>query len=886
MRLLGSTAQARLSEGMGMQNAADWSRARWAQFRRDVWDDASISPVAGIMLSVLAALIVWLTIEYAPGAAERAEQTASATKRADEGVIEPFWGNVTIVLMTIATLTAGFEPIVGRRVERWWRRAGKRWWSGLSLPVRWVLITPLALTRVLAKLASCAWSFIDYILARPIAILAGSAWRGWFKRYTHFVVLMVLAVGACVAAEVGRLAPDFALAAILAGLTAILAIVRRWSWIENDRDIFLIERGTREDGKGTLRVGFEEDLRDEALFALTCLFFLIPMGLDLVQQTTSVAGAPAFAFDSDGPMPREPWSRFITWLGYFGAELAKTVPFVDWSEVFHVANGSPVEAQTPFGSQLVFVLRAGLDLLFLAAVLQAVQISTRLREQALAFRNNRLPILEPFAERVELARAFEQINDDLALRPSAQPPILDFPRYDATRLKELVEGPTETKYTQVRMAAAALLQKTYEDAPEDNSDTERFWTERCKTEPDPDYRSWLLKIASGLDPDEPETLRDPARRGRLLKFILEDWNEARSRTAAIQTLGRTVLSDEERHALVDRLSSDKEVIVRAASALTLAKAGVGDAKAKIEALSGLLPAQAIVAAQMVAHALAHFEPSLAEIISRFPESHREHARAAALIQRTPMGIGDARARNRGAASNQTVAITPGKNGIEPTFLMGSAENDPQAFASEYPQRLVKMTRNFAIGRFEVTQAEYLSFSATVNRPPLPYVDNPSWPACDVNFYDALAYCSWLRTITGEPWRLPTETEWEYGCRAGTASAYWWGDEPDSAKANSSRSQLNRPSDVGSYEPNPWGLWDMHGNILEWCADPWHDDYTDHPPVDHQPRLEGGQFSWRVLRGGSWGGNPELLRSAGRSRYEPALRDSVVGFRVARTITGP
>lgn len=162
---------------------------------------------------------------------------------------------------------------------------------------------------------------------------------------------MLLAVGAVVAVETGRLAPDLALGAIVAGLVTILAIVRRWSWIESDRDTFLIERGEREEGKGTLRVGFKEDLRDEALLALVCLFFLIPLGLglDLVQQTTSAAGAPAFAFNADEPMPSEPLARFVTWLGYFGAELAKTVPFVDWSEVFHVANGSPIEAESAAG---------------------------------------------------------------------------------------------------------------------------------------------------------------------------------------------------------------------------------------------------------------------------------------------------------------------------------------------------------------------------------------------------------------------------------------------------------------------------------------------------------------------------------------------------------
>lgn len=254
-----------------MRKAVAWVKARWTEFLKDVWDDASIGPVAGVLLSVLAGLIVWLTIEYAPGAAARADLPGEA----EGGSIKPFWGRVTIVVMTLATLTAGFEPILTKNADRWWRRVGRRWWKALAAPIALILIP--------AKLASFAWSFVDYVLARPMAILAGAAWRGWVKRYAHFGVLMALAAGAVVAVEAGRLAPNIALAAIAAGLVAILAIVRRWSWIESDRDTFLIERGEREEGKGTLRIGFKEDLRDEALLALACLFFLIPLGLDLVQ---------------------------------------------------------------------------------------------------------------------------------------------------------------------------------------------------------------------------------------------------------------------------------------------------------------------------------------------------------------------------------------------------------------------------------------------------------------------------------------------------------------------------------------------------------------------------------------------------------------------------
>jgi|GEM_PF-1412970 len=862
-----------------MQKAVDWAKARLAEFRKDVWDDASIGPVAGVLLSVLAGLITWLTIEYAPGAAGRADIPYG---EAEGGSIDPFWGRMTIVLMTIATLTAGFEPIVAKHADRWWRRAGKRWWNALAAPVRWLLFTPIALILIPAKLASFAWSFGDYILARPLAILAGAAWRGWMKRYAHFGVLMALAVGALVAVETERLAPNIALAAIVAGLIAILAIVRRWSWIEGDRDTFLIERGEREEGHGTLRIGFKEDLRDEALLALACLFFLIPLGLDLVQQTTSTAGAPAFAFDSIEPMPSEPLARFITWLGYFGAELAKTVPFVDWSEVFHVANGSPIEAQTPLGSQLAFVLRAGLDLLFLAAVLQAVQIATRLREQRSAFDNNRLPILEPFTERVELARAFDEIDEDLDLRPSSQPAILDFPRYDSARLKELIDGTAETKDLRVRKAAAALLQKDYEAAPDSNPDTPRFWTERARAETDEGYRGWLLHVASGVDPDEPARMRDAARRARLLRLVEEDWNDPRARAQAVRLLGRSGLSAPERDALLGRLARDKEMGIQAAAAVALAKAQASEAFPTIEALIRGAPEVDIASAQALAFALAHQGAPADEIAARFSPVLRPRAEAAALIQRAPMDIEAGKTAEKSAARCQSVAITPGQGQFPDHFLMGS-DADPEAYPSEKPQRPVAMSRAFALGRFAVTQAEYRAFTEATRKPALQYAANDAWPAMEVSWFDAQAFCRWLQAITGEAWRLPTEAEWEYACRAGTDTAYSWGPDWDASKANSNQSQPNTPRDVGGYQPNEWGLWDMHGNVFEWCVDPWHPDYSGDPPNNYMPWMKDGDFSSRVVRGGSWGVHPDGLRSADRSRYSPTLRDLNIGFRLARTV---
>lgn len=131
-----------------------------------------------------------------------------------------------------------------------------------------------------------------------------AVWRGWRKRYTHFVSLMLVIVAAGLYAE-----SSIGLAAVAFGLLAVLGVVRRWTWVENDRETFIIERGERKVGESVLRVGFREDLRDEAMVALACLFVLIPLGLDQVQQFTCAGGACAFSFGGGVLIPkRQLWA--------------------------------------------------------------------------------------------------------------------------------------------------------------------------------------------------------------------------------------------------------------------------------------------------------------------------------------------------------------------------------------------------------------------------------------------------------------------------------------------------------------------------------------------------------------------------------------------------
>ncbi|MGB3613083.1 MAG: formylglycine-generating enzyme family protein, partial [Elainellaceae cyanobacterium] len=187
---------------------------------------------------------------------------------------------------------------------------------------------------------------------------------------------------------------------------------------------------------------------------------------------------------------------------------------------------------------------------------------------------------------------------------------------------------------------------------------------------------------------------------------------------------------------------------------------------------------------------------------------------------------------------------------------------------------------FWMGRYPVTQAQWRSVAA------LPKVEQdlepePSnfkgdrRPVEDVSWHNAQEFCKRLSRRTGKDYRLPSEAEWEYACRAGTTTPYSFGDAITDNLANYGRS-VGETADVGSYPANEWGLQDMHGNVFEWCQDPWHDSYNG-APTDGSVWSE--YNSMYILRGGSWINDPRSCRSAYRGRYYADFRGSGVGFRV-------
>ena len=156
------------------------------------------------------------------------------------------------------------------------------------------------------------------------------------------------------------------------------------------------------------------------------------------------------------------------------------------------------------------------------------------------------------------------------------------------------------------------------------------------------------------------------------------------------------------------------------------------------------------------------------------------------------------------------------------------------------------------------------------------------PVINVSWEDAVAYAQWLSTVTGKPFRLPTEAEWEYAARAGTTSDFYWGQGEAKDFAWFNENSNNKTQPVGEKKPNAFGLYDMSGNVWEWVQDCWHDNY-DQAPGDGSAwqGQNNGDCSRRVLRGGSWDNEPDWLRSAYRGRNYPGYRNYDIGFRLAQ-----
>jgi formylglycine-generating enzyme required for sulfatase activity len=217
------------------------------------------------------------------------------------------------------------------------------------------------------------------------------------------------------------------------------------------------------------------------------------------------------------------------------------------------------------------------------------------------------------------------------------------------------------------------------------------------------------------------------------------------------------------------------------------------------------------------------------------------------------------------------------------FMMGSPDSEKGHFDGEGPQHEVTLSKPFYMGVTEVTQAQY---EAVMDTNPSNFRGETN-PVETVSWDDATEFCKKLSEKTRQAVRLPTEAEWEYACRAGTATAFSFGDA-DSALGDYawySANSGNTTHPVGQKKPNAWGLYDMNGNVWEWCAD-WYGygygDYTNGAVRNPQGAGSGGL---RVLRGGSWRNGAGSSRAAFRFFCTPDFRHYFYGFRVVVSVAG-
>jgi formylglycine-generating enzyme required for sulfatase activity len=266
-----------------------------------------------------------------------------------------------------------------------------------------------------------------------------------------------------------------------------------------------------------------------------------------------------------------------------------------------------------------------------------------------------------------------------------------------------------------------------------------------------------------------------------------------------------------------------------------------------------------------------------------------------------------------------------------SFLMGSPDGENGRSDAETPQHRITIVKGFAMAQSAITVSQFREFVKASGYQPDSvrlggasvydarsgamrddshatwqddYAGHPATddlPVVNVSWRDAKAYADWLSQRTGKTYRLPSEAEFEYALRAGTTTRYWWGDDAPAEKVENITGGLDRsvngrrwshafrgyrdgywgPAPVMQFKPNPFGLYDMDGNVSEWVADCWHDNYI-RAPADGSAWINPG-CGVRVIRGGSWGSSPEQVRSAFRQGGDADIRSGRVGFRVVREL---
>ncbi|MGE0597081.1 MAG: hypothetical protein AB7P07_12010 [Hyphomonadaceae bacterium] len=345
-----------------------------------------------------------------------------------ERQIDSEWGVIVVFGLAVVFILAAVLPLIGNalgpnQVNR----------LGIALsPLSW-LVRPFG----------SVLSFLDSILVFAVAGGAGASQPWLLVRYAFLLASIV----PCAVLGYWLPAP-WGLIPIAWGFIVAISISRRWAWIEDDREIYMLNR--RYNG-AHVRVGFAQDLRDEALLSFMSMFFLVPLALRQAHLWSLGLGQPLFNMDPQSEI------NLLAWIGYYGTELAKAVPFVDWAEIYQVEGQAPIEAVSAESRHVVFATRIVVDLVFLAALLQALSISARNAKQMDLFKAGVMDRLDPFIEPREFRRLVSR--DPSGTWAVIESELSQFPKYDAIRLAEL----SAPEHYPLNIAARALRKRDGSD---------------------------------------------------------------------------------------------------------------------------------------------------------------------------------------------------------------------------------------------------------------------------------------------------------------------------------------------------------------------------------------------------------------------------------------
>ncbi|MBX3429304.1 MAG: hypothetical protein KF779_06960 [Hyphomonadaceae bacterium] len=472
-----------------------------------------------LVMAIIALLVLW------------AAGSVAANRK-----IHAEWGTWVVIGLSIAFVAVASAPVIPRVIriaglESTATKASKF----VGAPVEWI---------------GKALSALDSVLVFAVANAVGTNRSNFFVRYT----ILIASITAC--AVLGYYwSPVAAFAPIACGFIISFSVSRRWGWIESDRELAMLNPSL---SKSHIRVGFAQNLRDEALIVFLSMFLLVPLALR--QGEILALNNHIELFDLSDNVDVHSLSL---WLAFYGTELAKAVPFVDWAEVYHVEGDAPVQATAPLALHTVFAVRVLIDLVFLAALLQAISSAARDAQQRdLFYRKRAIRYLDPFTE-PEAFRALVKRNADGDWVPNGER-FEDFPPYDPDRLVELSASRDE----RIKRAADFLF-------------------DRDGNARDPHHRLSLEAAKRGVTPDEiSEILNDIENAGA-------DRNVYQLSLARRRLLGRRAMADVRRR-IVGLIVQNREPVDRGDRRNALLDAMVGEhregyAQARRVALDALAP---------------------------------------------------------------------------------------------------------------------------------------------------------------------------------------------------------------------------------------------------------------------------------------------------------